>query len=181
MRVHKNAPTINIMNDFIKTYLKNDPAAKSGLEVLLLYPGPRAIGLHRIAHFLYGHKLYFLARLVAEFSRFVSGIEIHPGARVGRNLFIDHGHGIVIGETAYIGDNVSLYHGVTLGGTSSKREVRHPQVGNDVVIGANATILGPVHIGEKAKVGAAAVVMIDVPAGTTAVGIPAKIIKPKAK
>lgn len=164
------------MNEFIRTYRKNDPAAKSDLEVLLLYPGPRAIGLHRIAHFLYGHKLYFLARFVAEISRFISGIEIHPGARIGRNVFIDHGHGIVIGETAYVGDNVSLYHGVTLGGTSTTRDIRHPQVGNDVTIGANATILGPVHIGEKAKIGAAAVVLIDVPAGTTAVGIPAKVI-----
>lgn len=167
------------MNPFIRTYLKNDPAAKSGLEVLLLYPGPRAIGLHRIAHAFYRCKLYFLARLIGEISRLLTGIEIHPGARLGKNLFIDHGLGIVIGETAYVGDNVSIYHGVTLGGTSSAHEMRHPQVGNNVIIGANATVLGPVHIGEDAKIGAAAVVLTDVPAGTTAVGIPAKIIYKK--
>lgn len=160
----------------IKNILDNDPAAKSVWEVLFLYPSMQAIILFRLAHKLYNKKLYFIARVVSQFARFLTGIEIHPGARIGKGLFIDHGMGVVIGETAQVGDNVTIYHGVTLGGTGKEKGKRHPTVGDNVVIGAGAKILGPVYIGTGAKVGANAVVLKDVPCNSTAVGIPAKII-----
>lgn len=160
----------------IKNILDNDPAAKSVWEVLFLYPSMHAIILFRLAHKLYNKKLYFIARVVSQFARFLTGIEIHPGARIGKGLFIDHGMGVVIGETAEVGDNVTIYHGVTLGGTGKEKGKRHPTVGDNVVIGAGAKILGPVYIGTGAKVGANAVVLKDVPCNSTAVGIPAKII-----
>lgn len=160
----------------IKNVLKNDPAARSSIEVFFLYPCIHALIAYRISHFLYKIKLYFLARLVSQTSRFFTGIEIHPGAKIGKGLFIDHGMGVVIGETAEIKDNVVLYHGVTLGGTGKEKGKRHPTVGNNVIIGSGAKILGNIKIGDNSKVGANAVVLKNVPENSTAVGIPAKVI-----
>lgn len=157
----------------IQNVLKNDPAARSTLEVLLLYPSIHALINHRIAHKLYKKKHFFLARLLSQTSRFFTGIEIHPGATIGKGLFIDHGMGVVIGETAEIGDNVLIYHGVTLGGTGKDTGKRHPTVGNNVVIGCGAKVLGPINIGDNAKIGANSVVLKDVPDNSTTVGIPA--------
>ncbi len=162
------------MFDLIKAYRRYDPAAKSFLEIMLLYPGPKAIFSHRIAHAFYKAHLFFLARLVAEFSRFLTGIEIHPGAKIGRRLVIDHGMGTVIGETTEIGDECLLFQGITLGGVDLSRQKRHPTLGNRVIIGGGAKVLGPIEIGDGAKVGANAVVTKSVPANTTVVGIPAK-------
>ena len=160
--------------------MENDPAARSKIEVFLLYPTIHALIAYRIAHYFYTKKLFFLARLISQISRFFTGIEIHPGAKIGRGLVIDHGMGVVIGETAEIGDDVLLYHGVTLGGTGKDKGKRHPTLGNNVVIGAGAKVLGPIYIGSNSKVGANSVVLKDVPEGATAVGIPAKnIIKIK--
>lgn len=153
-----------------------DPAARSIFEVLTCYPGVHARLVHRISHWLWHIRLKWLARFLAHIARGLTGIEIHPGARIGRRFFIDHGMGVVIGETAEIGDDVTLYHGVTLGGTSWKEGKRHPTLGNGVVVGAGAKILGPVLIGEGAKIGSNAVVVKDVPAGATAAGIPARIL-----
>lgn len=152
---------------------ERDPAARSGLEILLCYPGLHAIFFHRISHFLYQHHWFLLARLVSNFSRFMTGIEIHPGARIGQRFFIDHGMGIVIGETAEIGDDVTVFHGVTLGGTGKDQGKRHPTVENNVTIGTGAKVLGPITIGSYSKVGANAVVLKNVPAYYSAVGIPA--------
>lgn len=149
--------------DFLRAYKNYDPAAKSMLEILLLYPGPRAVFFHRIAHALYQSKFYFLARLVADISRTTTGIEIHPGAKLGRRLVIDHGVGCVIGETAVIGDDCVIFHGVTLGGMKFEPVKRHPTVGNHVLIGTGAKILGPITIGDHSKIGANAVVIKDVP------------------
>lgn len=154
------------MMEMIRAYRHYDPAAKSNLEILL-YPGPRAMFFHRIAHAFYGVKLYFIARLISEISRFLSGIEIHPGARIGRRLVIDHGMGLVIGETTEIGDDCILFHGVTLGGVKFDPVKRHPTIGNNVLIGAGAKVLGPIKIGDGARVGANAVVFKDVERGTT--------------
>lgn len=157
---------------------QRDPAARSNLEILLCYPGLHALFFHRIAHFFYRHRWFLLARLISNFSRFMTGIEIHPGATIGKGFFIDHGMGIVIGETAEVGDNVTLFHGVTLGGTGKDRGKRHPTVKDNAVIGTGAKVLGPITIGAYAKVGANAVVLKDVPDHCSAVGIPAKIIPP---
>lgn len=156
--------------------LENDPAARSKIEVFLLYPTIHAMIAYRMAHFLYNRKIFFLARLISQIARFFTGIEIHPGAKIGKGLFIDHGMGVVIGETAEIGDNVLLYHGVTLGGTGKDKGKRHPTLGDNVVIGAGAKVLGPIYIGNDSKIGANSVVLKDVPEGSTAVGIPAKNI-----
>lgn len=156
--------------------VENDPAARSKLEVLLLYPCIHVEIAHRLSHFLYKHKWFFLARLISQIARFFTGIEIHPGATIGKGLCIDHGMGVVIGETAEIGDDVLIYHGVTLGGTGKDKGKRHPTIGNGVVIGAGAKVLGPIKVGNNAKIGANAVVVKDVPEGATAVGIPAKNI-----
>ena len=156
--------------------VENDPAARSKLEVLLLYPCIHVEIAHRLSHFLYKHKWFFLARLISQIARFFTGIEIHPGATIGKGLCIDHGMGVVIGETAEIGDDVLIYHGVTLGGTGKDKGKRHPTIGNGVVIGAGAKVLGPIKVGDNAKIGANAVVVKDVPEGATAVGIPAKNI-----
>lgn len=164
------------MIEFVKHYRRNDPAAKSFLEVILLYPGAKAIFFHRIAHFFYSIGLYFIARLVAEISRWLTLIEIHPGAKIGKCLFIDHGCGVVIGETAVIGNYCLIYHGVTLGGASLTGSKRHPTLKDYVLVGAGAKILGDITIGENAKVGANSVVIKDVAAGTTVVGMPAKPI-----
>ena len=159
----------------IENVMKNDPAARTKLEVLLLYQSIHVLIFYRIAHGLYKIKLFFLARLISQLGRFFTGIEIHPGAKIGKGLFIDHGIGVVIGETAEIGDNVTIYHGVTLGGTGKDKGKRHPTIGNDVIIGCGAKILGPISIGDGAKIGANSVVLKNVPKGKTAVGIPAVI------
>ncbi len=163
----------------VRTVFKHDPAAKSGLEVLLCYPGVHAILLHRIAHRLYRARLYVPARILSHLSRVLTGIEIHPGATIGRRFFIDHGMGVVIGETAVIGDDVLLYQGVTLGGTGHGKERRHPQLGNHVVVGSGAKVLGNIELGEWVKVGAGSVVVKPVPAHATVVGIPGRVVSVK--
>ncbi|KGM98096.1 serine acetyltransferase [Clostridium novyi A str. 4552] len=163
----------------IDNVLENDPAARNRLEVLLLYPCIHALIHYRIAHFFYTKKCFFIARFISQFARFITGIEIHPGAKIGKGLFIDHGMGVVIGETAEVGDNVTLYHGVTLGGTGKDKGKRHPTVGNNILIGSGAKILGPINIGDNSKVGANSVVLKDVPKGSTVVGIPGKVVHPK--
>jgi serine O-acetyltransferase len=164
------------LREDILSVFDRDPAARTSWEVLTCYPGVHALILYRLAHWLWGKRWRWLGRFVSHFARFISGIEIHPGATIGRRFFIDHGMGVVIGETAVIGDDVTLYHGVTLGGTSWTKGRRHPTVENGVVIGAGAQVLGPITIGARAKVGSNAVVVKNVPAGTTAVGNPARII-----
>ncbi|MFC5301360.1 serine O-acetyltransferase [Azospira restricta] len=164
------------LREDIQSVFDRDPAARSAWEVLTCYPGVHAALAHRFTHWLWGHRLRWLARFVSNLARTLTGIEIHPGATIGRRFFIDHGMGVVIGETAVIGDDVTLYHGVTLGGTSWNKGKRHPTLGNGVVIGAGAKVLGPITIGDGAKVGSNAVVVKDVPPGTTAVGNPARII-----
>lgn len=164
------------MMDTAHSIVKRDPAAKSTLEVILLYPGYHALLSHRIAHRFYTLRLFLIARMISQFSRFLTGIEIHPGAQIGQRLFIDHGMGTVIGETTIIGDDCLIYHNVTLGGTSSKDVKRHPTIGNNVMIGAGAQIIGPIIIGDNAKVGTNSVVVRDVEANTTVAGIPAKVI-----
>ncbi|MBU5591375.1 serine O-acetyltransferase [Clostridium sp. MSJ-4] len=163
----------------IKNIMKNDPAARSFIEVLLLYPSIHVLIYYRIAHFFYSKKVFFMARLVSQLGRFLTGIEIHPGAKIGRGLFIDHGMGVVIGETAEVGENVTIYHGVTLGGTGKEVGKRHPTIGDNVIIGTGAKVLGPIFVGNGAKIGANAVVLKDVPSQATAVGIPAKILNVK--
>jgi serine O-acetyltransferase len=167
------------LREDIASVFDRDPAARNTLEVLLNYPGIHANLFHRLAHRLWGWNLKGLARFVSSIGRFMTGIEIHPGARIGRRFFIDHGMGVVIGETAEIGDDVTLYHGVTLGGTSWNAGKRHPTLGNGVVVGAGAKVLGPILIADGAKIGSNAVVTKPVPAGATAVGNPARIILPK--
>ncbi|MDP1852752.1 MAG: serine O-acetyltransferase EpsC [Candidatus Omnitrophota bacterium] len=165
----------------IKAAQKKDPAAKSFLEVLLLYPGLHALISHRIAHFFYGLGLFLLARLISQFARHVTGIEIHPGAQIGKRFFIDHGMGVIIGETAVVGDDVLLYQGVTLGGTGLQKGKRHPTVGNNVVIGAGAKVLGNIRVGDNSYIGANAVVIKDVPDNSTVVGVPGRITKQDGK
>lgn len=170
-----------ILNYDLTRILNEDPAAKSKLEVLMLYPCVHAVLAYRLTHYLYKHKLFFLARLISQLSRFFTGIEIHPGAKIGKGLFIDHGMGVVIGETAEVGDNVTIYHGVTLGGTGKHKGKRHPTIGDNVLIGTGAKILGPITVGNNAKIGANSVVLHNVPEGATAVGIRAKnIVKVKS-
>ena len=160
----------------IQTVFKHDPAAKSGLEVLLCYPGVHAVLLHRLAHRLYRARLFVLARLVSHLSRMATGIEIHPGAEIGSRFFIDHGMGVVIGETAVIGNDVLLYQGVTLGGTGHGKQRRHPKLGDHVVVGSGAKVLGRIELGEWVKVGAGSVVVKPVPAHATVVGIPGRVV-----
>jgi len=160
----------------IDTIFKEDPAATGVLEVLLCYPGLHAILLHRVAHRLYRWGVPLLPRLVSQFTRFVTGIEIHPGARIGRRFFIDHGMGVVIGQTAEIGDDVLLYQGVTLGGTGHGKGKRHPTIGDHVVIGKGATVLGNIKIGERAKIGAGSVVVKSTPPHSTVVGVPGRVV-----
>ncbi len=165
------------MMDTAHSIVKRDPAAKSTLEVILLYPGYHALLMHRIAHRFYRIRLFLIARMISQFSRFLTGIEIHPGAKIGQRLFIDHGMGTVIGETAIIGNDCLIYHNVTLGGTSSHDVKRHPTIGNNVMVGAGAQIIGPIMVGDNAKIGTNAVVIRDVEANTTVAGIPAKVIQ----
>ena len=157
--------------------LQRDPAARNYFEVILLYPGLHAVVSHRYAHFFYKHKMFLIARIISQFTRFFTGIEIHPGAKIGRGLFIDHGMGIVIGETAEIGDNCTLYQNVTLGGTGKDKGKRHPTIGNNVLIGSGAKVLGPFSVGDNSKIAANAVVLSEVPDNSTAVGVPARIVR----
>ncbi|MGQ9618375.1 MAG: serine O-acetyltransferase [Candidatus Aminicenantia bacterium] len=166
---------IKRIKEDIQTVLRKDPAAMNFLEVIFCYPGLHAIWLHRLAHFLWKNKLKLIARFVSFANRFLTGVDIHPGAKIGRRVFIDHGSGVVIGETAQIGDDVLIYQGVTLGGTSLEKKKRHPTIGNNVLIGAGAIILGPIKVGDNARIAAGSVVVRDVPSNTTAVGVPARI------
>jgi serine O-acetyltransferase len=165
------------MREDVQTVFHNDPAARTTLEVILAYPGVHAIWLHRFAHWLWNHHLKLVARLVSEVSRFSTGIEIHPGATIGRRLFIDHGMGVVMGETTEIGDDVLIYQGVTLGGTSLKKEKRHPTIEDHVMVSAGASVIGPVRIGRGSRIGAGAVVVSSAPPYSTIVGIPGKVIE----
>jgi len=165
----------------IKVVFERDPAARNVFEVITSYPGLHAIWLHRIAHFFWKKGARTFARIISHISRFLTGIEIHPGAKIGRRFFIDHGMGVVIGETSEIGNDVLIYQGVVLGGTSLKKEKRHPTIGNNVVIGAGAILLGPIKVGDGAKIGAGSVVIKDIPEGTTAVGVPARIVEKREK
>ena len=159
-----------------KNIMSKDPACRNIIEAILLYPGFHILVFHRIAHFLYKHKLFFVARLISQIGRFLTGIEIHPGAQIGRRLFIDHGMGIVIGETATIGNDCTIYHNVTLGGTGKDKFKRHPDIGNNVMIGAGAKILGTIEIGNNVKIGANSTILINMPDGKTVVGCN-KIVK----
>jgi len=165
------------IRDQIISMKKRDPAARSFLEIILCYPGLHALFFHRVAHVLWNYKLYLIARFVSHISRFLTAIEIHPAAKIGKRFFIDHGVGVVIGETAEVGDDVFIYHQVTLGATTSKKIKRHPTIGDGVIIGAGAKLLGPINIGKEAKIGANSVVVTDVPPRATMVGIPAKEFK----
>lgn len=165
------------LGETLRAYQARDPAARSRLEIFLLYPGVHAIIFHRVSHWLWKHHLRFLGRLNSQIGRHCTGIEIHPGAEIGRRLVIDHGMGIVIGETAQIGDDCLLYHGVTLGGTGKETGKRHPTIGNNVMIACGAKVLGPFKVGDNARIAAGAVVLQEVPDDATAVGIPAKIVR----
>ena len=167
------------IKDEINAVFARDPAARSSLEVIFCYPGFHAVLAYRLAHWLWTHGFKFLARFTSNVARFLTGIEIHPGAKIGQRFFIDHGMGVVIGETATIGNDVTIYHDVTLGGTSFAKEVRHPQIGNNVIIGAGAQLLGPIQVGDDARIGSNAVVVKDVPACATMVGVPARVVSPK--
>lgn len=169
------------LREDIQTVFAKDPAARSKLEVIFCYPGLHALWFHRLAHFLWQHKLRFVARLLSHINRFLTGIEIHPGAKIGRRFFVDHGAGVVIGETAEIGDNVLLYQGVALGGTTLKKGKRHPTIGSNVVMGTGAVALGAITIGDGTKVGAGSVVVKSVPPGATVVGIPGRITEDHQK
>ena len=172
------------MNDYLESIKKRDPAAKSLLSIILAYPGVKAVFFHQISNFFYKAGFDLIARIISQTIRFFTGIEIHPGAKIGKNLFIDHGMGVVIGETSEIGDDVTIYHNVTLGGSSpsidserQRHEKRHPTIGNDVVIGSGAQIIGPIKVGNNSRIAANAVVVKDVPENATMVGIPAKAVK----
>jgi serine O-acetyltransferase len=164
------------LKEDITTVFARDPAARNTLEVMLFYPGLHALWLHRLGHFLWTRRLPLLGRLVSHFNRFLTGIEIHPGAQIGRRFFIDHGAGVVIGETAEIGDDVLLYQGVVLGGTTLEKKKRHPTLGHNVVVGAAAILLGPIIVGTGARIGANSVVVKSVPPGATVVGVPGRIV-----
>ena len=167
----------NNLKETIAAYQARDPAARSWLEILLLYPGIKAVHSHRLAHWCYRHNLKFLARAISQRSRRRTGIEIHPGATIGRRLVIDHGMGIVIGETAEIGDDCLIYHGVTLGGTGKDVGKRHPTIGNNVLIGTGAMVLGPIRVGDTSRIAANSVVLREIPEDSTAVGIPARVVR----
>ena len=172
------------MNDYLESIKRRDPAAKSIISIILTYPGVKAVFFHQISNFFYKAGFDLIARIISQTIRFFTGIEIHPGAKIGKNLFIDHGMGVVVGETSEIGDNVTIYHNVTLGGSSpsidserQRHEKRHPTIGNDVVIGSGAQIIGPIKVGNNARIAANAVVVKDVPENATMVGIPARAVK----
>ena len=165
------------LKEDIRTAFARDPAARSALEIMMCYPGVHALWLHRLAHCLWESKFLFLARFISSVSRFLTGVDIHPGAKIGRRFFIDHGTGVVIGETTEIGDDVLMYQGAVLGGTSLRKGKRHPTVGNHVVIGAGAVVLGAITIGDNTKIGACSVVLKSVPPGATVVGVPGRIVE----
>jgi serine O-acetyltransferase len=165
-----------ILKEEIQVVFERDPAARSVWEIILCYPGFHAIVNHRIAHWFHKHRMFLIARLISHVSRFNTGIEIHPGAQIGRNFFIDHGMGVVIGETAEVGDNVTIYQGVTLGGTGKEKGKRHPTIGNNVVISAGAKVLGSFNVGDNVKIGGGSVVLKSVPEGCTVVGVPGRIV-----
>ncbi len=175
----KENPSQSRWREDIQSVFERDPAARTTFEIITTYPGVHAILFHRASHGLWNIGLKWLARMLSNIARLLTGIEIHPGARIGRRFFIDHGMGVVIGETAVIGDDCTLYHGVTLGGTSWQKGKRHPTLANNVVVGAGAKVLGPIEIGEDARIGSNAVVVKDVPAGATAVGVPGRLIRPE--
>ena len=183
-QVYRESKTANVLKSIkdtvaedVKTVKERDPAASSTAEVLLLYSGLHAVWAHRISHKLYKSNHKFSARLISQGAKAITGIEIHPGATIGKNLFIDHGAGVVIGETTEIGDNCTLYQGVTLGGTGKDTGKRHPTIGNNVMIGAGAKVLGPLNIGDNSRIAAGAVVLNDIPPNSTAVGVPARVVK----
>ncbi len=165
----------------IKSILERDPAARNGVEVFLLYPGLHAVMWHRVSHFMFVHKMKFVARALSQLTRFFTGIEIHPGAVIGKGLMIDHGMGVVIGETAVVGDDCTIYQGVTLGGTGKESGKRHPTLGNNVVVGSGAKVLGPFTVGDNSKIAAGAVVLNEVPPDSTCVGVPARVVKQDGK
>ena len=164
------------LKEFLDTYKKKDPASRSYLEIVVCYPGVHAVFFHKISNFFWKLKLKLLGRIISNISRFLTGIEIHPAVKIGKNFFIDHGMGIVIGETTVIGDNVSIYQGVTLGGTKWEKRKRHPSISDNVVIGAGAKVLGPITVGKSSKIGANSVVTKNVPANSVVVGIPARVV-----
>ena len=165
------------LSELLGAYQRRDPAARSKLEIFLLYPGVHAVLFHRVSHWFYRHRLFFLARLNSQLARHLTGIEIHPGAHIGRRLVIDHGMGIVIGETAEIGDDCLIYHGVTLGGTGKDQGKRHPTLGNNVMVSTGAKVLGPFKVGDGARIAANAVVLSEIPPDATAVGVPARVVR----
>lgn len=171
------AKRVTRLGGLLAAYQRRDPAARSKLEIFLLYPGVHAVLYHRAAHWLYRHRRFFLARCVSQWSRFWTGIEIHPGATIGHRLVIDHGMGIVIGETAEIGDDCLLYQGVTLGGTGKDQGKRHPTLGNNVMVSAGAKVLGPFKVGDNSRIAANAVVLSEIPPEATAVGVPARVVR----
>ena len=171
------------MNDYLNSIIERDPAARDKISIILTYPGVKAVFFHHLAHKIWNYRFFLIARMISQFSRFMTGIEIHPGAKIGKNLFIDHGMGVVIGESSEIGDDVTLYHGVTLGGISpsehsdnQRNSKRHPTLRNNVIVGSSAQVLGPITIGKCARIGANTVVLKDVPDNATMVGNPAKNI-----
>lgn len=170
----------NLRHD-IKSIMERDPAARNGFEVFFLYSGFHAVLWYRVAHFFYKHGMKFIARMLSQWGRWFTGVEIHPGAQIGRGLLIDHGMGVVIGETAVVGDYCTIYQGVTLGGTGKEKGKRHPTLGNNVMVGSGAKILGPFHVGDNSKIAAGAVVLSEVPPDCTAVGIPAKVVRRAGK
>lgn len=181
VRIKGETSLFRTIKEDIQTVTAKDPAARNWVEIIFCYPGVHALWLHRLSHFVWNHNLKFLGRLLSHFNRFLTGIEIHPGARIGRRFFIDHGSGVVIGETAEIGDNVLLYQGVVLGGTTLEKGKRHPTIGDNVVIGASAILLGPIAVGDGARVGANSVVVDSVPPGATVVGVPGRIVGDRKK
>jgi serine O-acetyltransferase len=174
----KDTP-LGFIRETIKLVRERDPAVKTSFEAILCYPGMHALWIHRISHFLYRRRLFTLARIVSHINRFLTGVEIHPGAKIGKRVFIDHGMGIVIGETAEVGDGCTLYKGIVLGGTSLVKKKRHPTVGKGVIIGSNAVVLGPVKIGDGAMLGSGSVTITDVPPCATVVGVPGKVLASK--
>jgi serine O-acetyltransferase len=168
-----------LISDF-RIIFERDPAARNWLEVIFCYPGFHALCLHRLAHWLHIHKVSFIPRLISHWGRFFTGIEIHPGAKIGKGVFIDHGMGVVIGETAIVGDYTLIYQGVTLGGTGKESGKRHPTLGNNVIVGAGAKVLGNIQISDRVRIGAGSIVLRDVPPDATVVGIPGRIIAPKS-
>ncbi|PLX93158.1 MAG: serine O-acetyltransferase [Desulfuromonas sp.] len=176
MGEERSSGVFDVLKDDFKAVFERDPAVRSVLEIVFCYPGFHAMLFHRFAHALWSRQLFFLGRLTSHLGRFFTGIEIHPGAKIGRGFFIDHGMGVVIGETAEIGDNCTLYHGVTLGGTSWAKEKRHPTLGDNVVVGSGAKVLGPFTVGDNSKIGSNSVVVKEVPASSTVVGIPGRVV-----